>query len=128
MHAPSPLPNTPLQSIPQSSTHMHPFTLLLFTLHNQRLAPFTYHTWQAADPRRGELFTDDVHTNTNTPRITWKSTLFSEWTEYGGDYEGVTLVAPGSSVEADFDNDQNTEAFHQIVYNTARDELAEISK
>ncbi|KAG1758470.1 hypothetical protein EDD22DRAFT_194235 [Suillus occidentalis] len=29
---------------------MHLFTLLLFTFHNQRLAPFTYHTWQAANP------------------------------------------------------------------------------
>ncbi|KAG1758471.1 hypothetical protein EDD22DRAFT_972153 [Suillus occidentalis] len=59
------------------------------------------------------LFTDDVHTNTNTPCITWKSTLFSKWTEeYGGDYEGVMLVAPGSSVEADFDDDQNAEVFN----------------
>jgi CDGSH-type Zn-finger protein len=56
-------------------------------------------------------------------------------------------VAPGSSVEADFDeyvlcgclishtdpwcwcsSDQNAEAFNQIMYKTARDELAKISK
>lgn len=75
------------------------------------------------------LFTD--WGRTNTPPNTWKPTLFSKWTEeYGGGYEGVALVAPGSSVEADFDDDQNinAEAFNQIMYKTAREELAKISK
>ncbi|KAG1758305.1 hypothetical protein EDD22DRAFT_998788 [Suillus occidentalis] len=76
------------------------------------------------------LYTDrgrDIHPN--TPRSTWKSMLFSNWTEdYGEDYERVALVAPGSSVEADFDDDQNAEAFNQIMYKTAREELAKISK
>ncbi|KIK36329.1 hypothetical protein CY34DRAFT_528178 [Suillus luteus UH-Slu-Lm8-n1] len=74
------------------------------------------------------LFTDRGW-SVNTPRSAWKSGLFSKWTEdYGEDYEKVALVAPGSSVEADFDDDQNAEAFNQIMYKTAREELAKISK
>lgn len=74
------------------------------------------------------LFTDRGWDG-NPPQSAWKSMLFSKWTEeYGGDYEKVALVAPGSSVEADFDDDQNAEAFNRIMYKTARDELAKISK
>ncbi|KAG0696759.1 hypothetical protein DFH29DRAFT_949654 [Suillus ampliporus] len=64
-----------------------------------------------------------------TIRSAWKLRLFSMWTsDYGQDYDKVALAAPGSSVEADFDDIRNAEAFNQIMYKAARDELAKISK
>ncbi|KAG2092637.1 uncharacterized protein F5147DRAFT_840590 [Suillus discolor] len=86
-------------------------------------------TWMKVQTLYEYILFTDQGCNVNTPRSAWKLRLFSTWTsDYGKDYEKVALAAPGSSVEVDFDDDQNAEAFNQIMYKTARDELAKISK
>ncbi|KAG2363052.1 hypothetical protein BDR07DRAFT_1609117 [Suillus spraguei] len=86
-------------------------------------------TWVKVQTLYEYILFVDQSCNANAPLSTWKSKLFSKWSlEYGRDYERVALAAPGSSLEADFDDDQNAEAFNQIMYKTARDELAKISK
>lgn len=86
-------------------------------------------TWVKVQTLYEYILFVDQSCNANAPLSTWKSKLFSKWSlEYGRDYEKVALAAPGSSLEADFDDDQNAEAFNQIMYKTARDELAKISK
>ncbi|KAG1809757.1 uncharacterized protein HD556DRAFT_1435487 [Suillus plorans] len=86
-------------------------------------------TWMKVQTLYEYILFRDQGCNVNTPRSAWKLRLFSKWTsDYGKDYEKVALASPGSSVEVDFDDDQNAEAFNQIMYKTARDELAKISK
>ncbi|KAG1768046.1 hypothetical protein EV702DRAFT_1145493 [Suillus placidus] len=86
-------------------------------------------TWMKVQTLYEYILFTDQGCNVNTPRSAWKLRLFSKWTsDYGKDYEKVALAAPGSSLEAGFDDDQNAEAFNQIMYKTARDELAKISK
>lgn len=86
-------------------------------------------TWMKVQTLYEYILFTDQGCNVNTLRNAWKLRLFSKWTsDYGKDYEKVALAAPGSSVEVDFDDDQNAEAFNQIMYKTARDELAKISK
>lgn len=86
-------------------------------------------TWVKVQTLYEYILFADQGCNVNTTLSAWKLKLFSEWTsEYGQDYEKVALAAPGSSLEADFDDHQNAEAFNQIMYKTARNELAKISK
>ncbi|KAG1854489.1 hypothetical protein DFJ58DRAFT_914054 [Suillus subalutaceus] len=86
-------------------------------------------TWMKVQTLYEYILFTEQGCNVNTPRSAWKLRLFSKWTsDYGKDYEKVALAAPGSSLKADFDDDQNAEAFNQIMYKTARDELARISK
>lgn len=86
-------------------------------------------TWMKVQTLYEYILFSDQGWNVNAPRSAWKLSLFSKWTEdYGKDYERVALVTPGSSVEADFDDDRNAEAFNRIMYKTARDELAKISR
>ncbi|KAG1723265.1 hypothetical protein EDB19DRAFT_1763720 [Suillus lakei] len=86
-------------------------------------------TWMKVQTLYEYILFTDPDRNVNTLRSAWKLRLFSKWTsDYGKDYEKVALAAPGSSVEADFDDVRNAEAFNQIMYKTARDELAKISK
>lgn len=86
-------------------------------------------TWMKVQTLYEYILFTDQGCNVNTPMSAWKLRLFSKWTsDYGKDYEKVALAAPGSSLEADFDDDQNANAFNQIMYKTARDELARISK
>lgn len=92
-------------------------------------APQAAWTWMKVQTLYEYILFTDQGCNVDTPRSAWKLRLFSKWiSDYGNDYEKVALAAPGSSLEAGFDDDQNAEAFNQIMYKTARDELAKICR
>jgi hypothetical protein len=92
-------------------------------------APQAAWTWMKVQTLYEYILFTDQGCNVDTPRSAWKLRLFSKWiSDYGNDYEKVALAAPGSSLEAGFDDDRNAEAFNQIMYKTARDELAKICR